>query len=287
MRNLLGLWYSLLPNRCCVKIGGIVNIKNEKEILEYCRKNTKFTTKYLVDTFGNNSIDTRYFLRNNNIKYNKSNNSKAYVSDFNFFETIDTEEKAYWLGFILADGYLNNQGVVGIELSIEDEMHLHKFKNSIKSEAPVKIYNKNSTFGKQTNCRFQITNETLYFSLLDLGITRNKTNDGKIPNVDSNLLRHLVRGYFDGNGCIVIKELKKSDGYRCTGISFCGTKEILKYIEELSGFSWTWSKRRNNDTNNYQIGVGRVEDLKNFLNYMYEDSTVYLDRKYEKYLKVK
>ena len=269
------------------QIGGIVNIKNEKEILEYCRKNTKFTTKYLVDTFGNNSIDTRYFLRNNNIKYNKTNNGKAYVSDFNFFETIDTEEKAYWLGFILADGYLNNQGVVGIELSVEDEIHLHKFKTSIKSEAPIKTYNKNSTFGKQTNCRFQIANEILYFSLLDLGITRNKTNDGKIPNVSKPLLKHLIRGYFDGNGSISISELKRSEGYRCKHISFCGTKEILESIQQESGFDWTWSKRRDNGTNNYQISVGRVQDLKQFLDYMYTDSTVYLDRKHEKYLKIK
>lgn len=254
--------------------------------MKFCKEEINFKTKDLVEKFNKPSIYIRYVLRNNGIFYTKGAR-KGYKFDENYFKIIDSEEKAYWLGFILADGYINKEGKVGIELSVTDENHLYKFKNCLKSEAPINIYNKNSTFGKQTNCRFQISNETLYFSLLDLGITIRKTNEGVLPKITKDLTRHMIRGYFDGNGSFHIKELKLTDGYKCRSLNFCGTREILKSIEELSGFSWSWSKRIDNDTNNFQIAIGRFLDCSNFLNYMYKDSTIYLDRKYDKYLKLK
>ena len=66
-------------------------------------------------------------------------------------------------------------------------------------------------------------------------------------------------------------------------LNFIGTKETLQYLEEISNFSWNWSKRIKTDINNYQINCGRVNDCLNFLSYMYKDAHIYLDRKYEKY----
>jgi len=44
------------------------------------------------------------------------------------FDKINTPEKAYWLGFIVADGYLNvERRMLRIKLGNKDKHHLEKF----------------------------------------------------------------------------------------------------------------------------------------------------------------
>lgn len=115
--------------------------------------------------------------------------------------------------------------------------------------------------------------------------SKNKTFEGQIPKLkDSTLIRHLIRGFFDGDGRL--SGMPKDDEYVFSpSISFIGTKETLEYIEQLTGFDWSWSQRfPDKQTNNYQINIGRVNDSLTFLHWMYDDSHVYLDRKYQRYL---
>ena len=93
-----------------------------------------------------------------------------YFDEF-FFDKIDTGEKAYWLGFIYADGYLDNRNGVGIELDVKDKNHLEKFKKALQAELNVKIYYKNSTYGPQTNCRFMVHSK--HMSSILLGYYKN------------------------------------------------------------------------------------------------------------------
>ena len=100
-------------------------------------------------------IQAKYHVNRNNIsKILKENNiqirtqvitSKKYFADETFFDVINTEEKAYWLGFIYADGYIttkrnNGNQSLGITLSKSDKEHLEKFKRSIKSNHPINTY---------------------------------------------------------------------------------------------------------------------------------------------------
>ena len=207
-----------------------------------------------------------------------------YEINENYFSVIDTEDKAYWLGFIYADGYLTKKGnTFGIELKSTDIEHLHKFNNNIKSNRPVKIYHKQSTFGPQVNCRWVCTNKTLYADLLKHKITATKSYDGEFPLVDNNVyVKDVVRGIFDGDGCITYR--RGTIGYLVGAISVCGTKETLEYIENFSGFKWTWSQRYpDKDINNYQIACGDQDNITHFLRAIYDGSNVYLDRKYQKY----
>lgn len=211
--------------------------------------------------------------------------SLQYYTDEFFFDNIDTEEKAYWLGFFYADGYLtNNSNAIAIELKATDKEHLEKFKASLHSEKDVKIYHKNSTYGPQDNCRFIFSSSHMKDILLSYYKSVNKTFEGEFPKITNpELIRHAIRGFFDGDGCLT--GLPKDQDYLFKpSVSFIGTKETLKYIEQISGFLWVWSQRVADKTkNNYQIQCGRVHDCMNFLNYMYKDSHIYLDRKYERY----
>lgn len=204
----------------------------------------------------------------------------SYYDEF-FFDQIDTEEKAYWLGFIYADGYISKSNEVGIELKADDYEHLVKFKNALHAERDVKIYHKNSTFGPQDNCRFTVGSTHMCNILLNYFGSINKTLEGHLPHIDKALEHHLIRGFFDGDGCLT--GYKDDEHLFRPNVGFIGTTETLKYIEEISGFQWGWSKRVETDIDNYQIHCGRVNDCMQFLNYMYEDATVYLDRKFDRY----
>lgn len=204
----------------------------------------------------------------------------SYFDEF-FFDNINTEEKAYWLGFIYADGYIGKNNEVGIELKSIDYSHLVKFKKAIQAEKEVKIYKKQSTFGPQENCRFTIGSKHMSSILLNYFGSINKTLKGTFPKIDKSLEHHLVRGFFDGDGCLT--GFKDDEHLFRPQLNFIGTKETLQYLEEISNFSWNWSKRIKTDINNYQINCGRVNDCLNFLSYMYKDAHIYLDRKYEKY----
>lgn len=208
-----------------------------------------------------------------------------YFDEF-FFDNINTEEKAYWLGFIYADGYLNkNNNGIGIELKATDKEHLEKFKQSLKSEHQVKIYHKNSTYGPQDNCRFIISSAHMQSILLSYYKSYHKTFDGSFPKLNNtNMIPHLIRGFFDGDGSLAGKPKDNEHMFK-PSVSFIGTKETLEYIQNISGFNWTWSQRvEDKSKNNYQINCGRVHDCLSFLNFMYQDATIYLDRKYNLYM---
>ena len=75
------------------------------------------------------------FLKSENITIRKSNiTSRKYSCDENYFECIDNEEKAYWLGFIYADGYITSKRAhgsqnFGVSLAIKDKKTFRKIKS--------------------------------------------------------------------------------------------------------------------------------------------------------------
>jgi hypothetical protein len=210
--------------------------------------------------------------------------ASKYKINEKYFSVIDSEDKAYWLGFIYADGYLTKKGnTFGIELSKTDIEHLNKFNACIGSDRPVKIYNKQSTFGPQTNCRWVCANKIIYADLLKHGIMSTKSYNGTFPVVENEMyVKDVVRGIFDGDGCITYR--RGVIGYLTGSVSICGTKETLEYIESFSGFKWDWSQRYpDRDVNNYQIACGDQDNITHFLRSIYDGASVCLDRKYQKY----
>ena len=207
-----------------------------------------------------------------------------YNVDSSYFDTIDDAHKAYWLGFIYADGYLNKtRNVFGIELNNVDAKHLEKFNKDVQSNRPIKIYNKNSTYGPQTNCRWTCANQRLYNSLVAHGITTTKSYDGKFPTIENaQYMVDVVRGIFDGDGSIMYRV--GANNFITANINICGTKNVLQTIEQFSGFNWNWYQRHpSSDVDNWQIDCGRQNDIINFLNNIYANADVFLDRKYKLY----
>lgn len=125
---------------------------------------------------------------------------RQYAVDETFFDAIDTEEKAYWLGFAITDGSLRrtkkSSWVFRIALQKRDEEHLRKFLKAVNSDTPVKPSRRR---GKEYP-RITITSVKLCQSLIHLGCTPNKTCNHGTPRIPERLQRHFWRGAVDGDG---------------------------------------------------------------------------------------
>ena len=200
-----------------------------------------------------------------------------YTYNKNYFEIIDTEDKAYWLGFIAADGNIRKDlHKMRIELNIRDRCHLEKFRESIQGNMPIKEWVRY----KNHSCYIEVNSVKLCKDLLKYGITPNKSLTLKIlfEKIPMNLIPHLIRGYFDGDGSLNIYE---KDGYEYWEISFIGTKHFLTYIMNFFGKHHQISTCGNNFRFNFKKG----EDIKDILDILYNNATIYLDRKFDKYNK--
>jgi DNA-binding CsgD family transcriptional regulator len=216
-----------------------------------------------------------------------------------FFNVIDTEEKAYWLGFIFADGYISfsesnmKKGQLattyctGIKLQWSDRDHLKKFNKSINGN--YKVFKETchpDGFRKKTTeaAKILVYSQQMYNDL-NKYFDRDKTYTAKFPNIPGDLIRHFIRGYFDGDGCFTFTEKTFDIDFLGASKDFHdGLKDILlKYNFNFN----TEIKINQHDTSMYYIHINKNLDKCRFLDWIYSDCHIYLDRKYEKYLKCK
>ena len=83
------------------------------------------------------------------------------------FHIIDTEEKAYWLGFLYADGYVSKYNQVEVSLALEDEDHLIKLKDFINTNTKI--------IKDDHRCRLLFCSKELVKDLANLGCINNKS----------------------------------------------------------------------------------------------------------------
>lgn len=188
------------------------------------------------------------------------------------FDVIDTEQKAYWLGFLFADGYLSASSYnMELSLSIKDRTHLQKFADFLEYPNNVKT--------DSFRCRFSITNKHLWGTLNKLGCTPRKSLTLKFPSPEifknPLLIRDFIRGYFDGDGCVYFT---KTGRLSC---SILGTKEFITEMVKHIGIPRNLFQR-NPDKNTFTVQYSH-STADSFCNYLYSDATIYLDRKYNKY----
>ena len=218
-----------------------------------------------------------------------------YTCDYHYFDDIDTEEKAYWLGFLTADGWISKSqktgsGVTGIELQYGDINHLKKFNKSIGGNYQITDRWKPCKISKYPDkkhhtCTIRIFSLTMYNSLVNKGFSQDKSYDFHIPDLRQDLIRHYVRGYFDGDGrfCFTNKSFKVS--FITASCSLY--EDLLKILEKKSIKISDYIFANEFGTTMYSPEICRHQDKIKFLDWIYQDCNIYLDRKYKKYLKVK
>jgi hypothetical protein len=256
-----------------------MKIKKEEveKIIELSKilRNRDVALKYGVTTA---CIDR--ILRVNGIKNERTRLNLSRLSfDFNYFDEIDNEKKAYWLGFIAADGCLKNNKLT---LTSKDEEIIDKFKNDLKSEHKK---SKNVVFDKRTkkiyiNYTIQITSAAFVKKLYKY-IPHDKSSNFIIPEIEKKYLSLFLSGLLDGDGTF------SYDGKKLR-IGFISTKECLLQIQEflINKFGLNKTKMYHMANNVWRVHLyaGSFEILK----FIYNDSfkEIYLTRKYNKYKKI-
>lgn len=206
---------------------------------------------------------------------NKHNKLKF---DNTVFDIIDKPIKAYWLGFLFADGYVSNgekTNNVELSLQLDDKDHLVKYRKFLKAENEVKT--------DSFRCRFTVTNKYFRERLIELGCVNNKSLILRFPDIsifrDPKLVKDFIRGYVDGDGCLCLVRGVYPE------FSVLGTLEFLNELQKYLPLKKVQKLRRNDyksDSNTFVLTFSGKTAIK-VSSFLYNKSKTYLSRKYNKY----
>ena len=239
--------------------------------LEPVRKQFKMSTKRIKSVLFSHGLSVSMRKQPLNVEY---------------FKSIDSEEKAYWLGFIAADGCISKTRYK-LAFCVKDSDILYKFKKAIGAGNPVghrMVFDKRT--GK-TNEQYniQITSKEFCNYIKSHGVTEHKSKDFNFPNIEERFYSHFIRGLYDGDGSIHIK-VSKVRKYLTCRINLISTLNCITYIKNYFESKLKFTVQ--NIFSKHEEGIHYLSIQKNvidFLEWIYMDSTVEsrLDRKYEKY----
>ena len=196
-------------------------------------------------------------------KYNRS-----------IFKNLDTEEKAYWLGFILADGYINEErGFLKIKLQQADEKHLQKFCDFIQEKDNIIKHEFGGAYTKDNICSsIQFDSKELVSDLIKYNLRQNKSGKEQPIDMPNEIMeKAYLRGMIDGDGHI-------ENGY----FKYVGSLKSCEYMKNK--FS-KWYNFQSDKKYIYEHGTIYSFEIRNQkVNDILKDiynSTIYLDRKYQ------
>lgn len=220
----------------------------------------------------------------------KSKYGKYHINP-NYFDLIDNEWKAYWLGFMYADGWVGSNGnSVGLSLQRKDEYHIDRLRQSLQCDNPIYQYESkgfNKTEGRVfLQSSLTVNNQKINSDLQKHGCVNKKSLVLKPPVIKSDLVRHFVRGYFDGDGWVSMNEKHMS-----FEVGFIGTYEMMEYIRDYlqsQGVSLTTieKNKKYGSSNTYTIRYGSLLDNEKIFNLFYYHCNIFLKRKFEKFDKI-
>jgi hypothetical protein len=223
--------------------------------------------------------------------YRTRPHSYKHKIDHKYFDKINTEKKAYIFGFLCADGSVSKKSVSQLKITLQeaDKDILEIIRANLKSSSPIDEY----TYKGKRYCRISFYSKQICGRLKKYGCGVNKTDhltwdDIKLPR---KLMRHFVRGYFDGDGCISFwlqKEKYLKGHWNITSTKAFATG-LRKFIYDTFGYLCYVSQRHKNNPNNKTIELSGNRQIISIMNWMYNDASIYLQRKkhkYEEYLQI-
>lgn len=204
-----------------------------------------------------------------------------------FFDEIDTEEKAYFLGLLISDGNIFNdetgrQASISITLDSNDEYILENFRKALCANTSI-------TYDGRGCSQIAVRSNKMAEALAKYGVVPRKSHITYLPlNISKGMFSHLIRGIFDGDGSIQAHQ----HGTRFLhAFSFCGShklmQDIVKYFQKHLNLIGAISVYDYKDKELSDFKLQTVQDIYTFGEWMYKDATIYLNRKRDKYLEFK
>ena len=252
--------------------GGIYFIPEQEVITRY--KNGE-SCQVIADSFKVTFHTISNILEKNNIA--RDNKYKNISLNENYFEKIDSSDKAYFLGFMLTDGNVSlNENTIRLSLSSKDEEILNIFKEKTGNENKICIREDE----KHSERTFQLRSKKWKDDLAKYGVVPQKTSISEMPVLSTDMMPHLIRGMIDGDGWI---------SFNSHQIGFCGNEktvnQLKKYlVETLNVYD---VKVIHASENLWQITWASQKDIEKIGNYIYQNKdNCFLSRKYNNFLQI-
>lgn len=239
-------------------------------------------------------------VKNIKKKSYKQRERRLYSAKDDYFTIIDTQKKAYYLGFILTDGYVitsvNSKGRnryklnrLGMHLAEKDIDVLYDLKKELCSQVPIRmIKSKPIKFREQIiragrSCSLHITSKQIIEDLATYGIVQNKTYTCTFPEkLDKKYYPGFIAGVLSGDGSV---GTRTNHGRNILTLrsSFAGTKPLMDSIRNILieniGYNPQKKPRKHKQTFNlYGIELNKKETL-NMYYWMKDNSTSLMPRK--------
>ena len=272
----------LLRNNVELKIRAVCSTTVNEIISDYSNniRNNEICKKYSL-----HRATIQKILIDNGIQLKslKETSRKHTLVNENYFENIDCEEKAYILGLLYADGYINKNGfgitLVETDVDILEKLSIIFYDKLVLNYKPERILK--SKYISKPQYVLNIASNKMKNDLIKLGCVPSKTFKIQLPKLgDENMYRHFIRGYFDGDGgiCIPTKHPENITITITSNIQFCNQLSKL-VVKKLNVNMKTYIRFRD-------VGGNRLtgkNQIKTFLDWIYKDASIYLERKYLKY----
>lgn len=225
-----------------------------------------------------------------------------------YFKNINTKDKAYFLGLMLTDGWIQQGGQLKVEkknriynefcigLIHHDKEIIFSFRNYLGTPTQItylkakKRYVRGKSYWKKAGYMLKIRNEKITSDLKNLNVLPNKTHTVNFPNlkkIPDKLISHLIRGIFDGDGSISLSKTLKNG--KLVQIHFTGASTpFLESISDILFNNLITKKKievKHQHAKTFRIVFSNKNDVLNFKKYIYKDSdhSIRLKRKYERF----
>ena len=162
------------------------------------------TTEEIAKKIGKSRITVFLYLKHAGISVKRGPKRSLSLQE-DFFELINLHEKAYWLGFLLADGHIPKNAMVRIELQVSDKHHLETLLKDVGSNSTVKFSQNTSKGTIHESARITLCSSKMKSDLILSGWEEfKKQGDCRIvQSVPDQFKPSLMRGLFDGDGCFM------------------------------------------------------------------------------------
>lgn len=250
-------------------------IENMKKLVE-----DGMTCKEIGCVFGKDGRTISYHLEKHGCSSLLKHSKPPYVS--NYFNKIDTKEKAYIIGFLSGDGSFNKKGnFMSLELALGDKC----ITDFVSEQTGARVCTSTKTNREKRRfprARMALGDKNFSIDFNKYGILTYK-NTRKIPNIKKELQKYLIQGFFDAEGCITWGIRK--DRYRVwQSIKFTSSLSLLYGIQKILdtwGISTAIKPKQGEDC--YVVAFSDLKRVNKFLDIIYPDSSfIVLNRKYKK-----
>lgn len=270
---------------------------NNRIYESYLAGNTSLTD--MIKEFHTTEYELKLYFKEHNLKYRRQ-----YLYDttvHTFFDTIDSEIKAYLLGFYFADGGIY-KGMLKISIGEEDREIIELFKSFISPNRKIRKINgqtnKKTGYVSKPMVAIDIKSDYLCERLEKYGMGHRKTYETTtaLNMIPDEFMIDFIRGYFDGDGTVCVtsskKPYNKKNGETTTfNYQNYNWSIISKRSEHLNIIKSFLNKKYdihsniiNDKKGNFLIEINRKKDFKKIMEILYKGKKYYLKRKLQKYL---